>query len=75
MFLLHYNVRDFKFEIEEQKKVHLYVDMTNISPPSEKNVPLPMVLPHFLSWKKRLKQYMYIKLTRKIGDLHSRLDV
>ena len=31
---------DFKSEIEEQKKVHLCVDMTNISPPSEKNVPL-----------------------------------
>ena len=31
---------DFKFETEEQKKVHPYVDMTNISPPSEKNVPL-----------------------------------
>ena len=26
----------------EQKKVHLHVDMTNISPPSEKNVPLRM---------------------------------
>ena len=34
---------DFKSEIEEQKKVHLCVDMTNISPPSEKNVPLTMV--------------------------------
>ena len=34
------NVGDFKFETEEQKKVHLYVDMTNISPLSEKNVPL-----------------------------------
>ena len=33
---------DFKFEIEEQKKVHLFVDMTNISPPFEKNVPLLM---------------------------------
>ena len=32
---------DFKSEIEEQKKVHLCVDMTNISPPSEKNIPLP----------------------------------
>ena len=31
---------DFKSEIEEQKKIHLCVDMTNISPPSEKNVPL-----------------------------------
>ena len=31
---------DFKLEIEEQKKVHLCVDMTNISRPSEKNVPL-----------------------------------
>ena len=31
---------DFKSEIEEQKKVHLCVDMTNISPPSKKNVPL-----------------------------------
>ena len=31
---------DFKFETEEQKKVHPYVDMTNISPSSEKNVPL-----------------------------------
>ena len=31
---------DFKSEIEEQKKVHMVVDMTNISPPSEKNVPL-----------------------------------
>ena len=40
LFLLHNNVGDFKFQIEEQKKVHLYVDMTNISPPSEKNVPL-----------------------------------
>ena len=40
LFLLHNNVGDFKLEIEEQKKVHLCVDMTNISPPSEKNVPL-----------------------------------
>ena len=40
LLLLHKNVRDFKFQIEEQKKVHLHVDMTNISPPSEKNVPL-----------------------------------
>ena len=40
LFLLHNNVGDFKFETEEQKKVHAYVDMTNISPPSEKNVPL-----------------------------------
>ena len=40
LFLLHNNVGDFKFETEEQKKVHPYVDMTNISPPSEKNVPL-----------------------------------
>ena len=40
LFLLHKNVGDFKSEIEEQKKVHLCVDMTNISPPSEKNVPL-----------------------------------
>ena len=31
---------DFKFETEEQKKVHAFVDMTNISPTSEKNVPL-----------------------------------
>ena len=41
LFLLHNNVGDFKLEIEEQKKVHLCVDMTNISPPSEKSVPLP----------------------------------
>ena len=40
LFLLHNNVGDFKSEIEEQKKVHLCVDMTNTSPPSEKNVPL-----------------------------------
>ena len=40
LFILHKNVGDFKFESEEQKKVHPYVDMTNISPPSEKNVPL-----------------------------------
>ena len=40
LFLLHKNVGDFKSEIEEQKKFHLCVDMTNISPPSEKNVPL-----------------------------------
>ena len=40
LFLLHDSVGDFEFEIEEQKKVHLFVDMTNISPPSEKNVPL-----------------------------------
>ena len=33
-------VEDFKFETEEQKKVHPYVDMTNISPRFEKNVPL-----------------------------------
>ena len=42
LFLLYNNVGDFKFEIEEQKKVHLHVDMTNISPPSEKNVPLSL---------------------------------
>ena len=41
LFLLHNNVGDFKFQIEEQKKVHLYVDTRNISPSSEKNVPLP----------------------------------
>ena len=40
LFLLHEKVEDFEFEIEEQKKVHLFVDMTNISSPSEKNVPL-----------------------------------
>ena len=41
LFLSYNNVGDFKFGTEEQKKVHLYVDMTNISPSSGKNVPLP----------------------------------
>ena len=36
---------DFKSQIEEQKKVHLIVDQTNISPPSEKNVPLKASCP------------------------------
>jgi len=40
LFLLYNNVGEFKFEIEEQKKVHMVVDMINISPPSENNVPL-----------------------------------
>ena len=48
LFILHKNVGDFKFESEEQKKVHPYVDMTNISPPSEKNVPLQSNGPMFI---------------------------
>ena len=52
LFLLHDKVGDFEFEIEEQKKVHLFVDMMNISPPSEKNVPLhKMILSNILDFE------------------------
>ena len=60
MFLLQNNVGDLKFEIGEQKKVHLFVDMTNISPPSEKNVPLRVL--HFLFFGGDFSLPMYMAL-------------